>query len=75
MQAQKVGRASDIAVAGQLSGLRHVGRTMAFEAALEKKIEALTPAQVQVALQKHIDPKKLVIVSAGDFEAKAEAVQ
>ena len=75
LQAQKVGRASDIAVAGQLSGLRHVGRTMAFEAALEKKIEALTPAQVQVALQKHIDPKKLVIVSAGDFEAKPEVVQ
>jgi len=48
---------------------------MAFEAALEKKIEALTPAQVQSALQKHIDPKKLVIVSAGDFEAKPEAVQ
>jgi len=48
---------------------------MAFEAELEKKIESLTPAQVQAALQKHIDPKKLVIVSAGDFEAKAEAVQ
>ncbi len=75
LQARKVALASDIAVAGQLSGLRHVGRTMAFEAALEKKIEALTPAQVQSALQKHIDPKKLVIVSAGDFEAKPEAVQ
>ena len=75
LQARKVGRASDVAVAGQLSSLRHVGRTMAFEAELEKKIEALTPEEVQTALQKHIDPKKLVIVSAGDFEAKAEAVQ
>jgi len=75
LQSRKVGRASDIAVAGVLSNLRHLGRTMAFEAELEKKIESLTPAQVQAALQKHIDPKKLVIVSAGDFEAKAEAVQ
>ncbi len=46
---------------------------MDYEADLEKKIEALTPEQVTAALQKHIDPKKLVIVSAGDFETKAVA--
>ena len=35
---------------------------------LEKKIQALTPEQIVAALRKHIDPKKLVIVTAGDFE-------
>jgi zinc protease len=51
---------------------------MLWEADFEKKIAALTPEQVNAALKRHIDPKKLVIVSAGDFGAddvkKASAV-
>ena len=70
LQGQKVGRSSDTAVAGSLASLRHLGRTMAWQADLEKKIEALTTDQVNAALRKHIDPKKLVVVAAGDFEAK-----
>jgi zinc protease len=70
LQAQKVSRANDTALAGLLSNLRHIGRTMTYEAELEKKIEALTPEQIQAALKKHIEPKGLVIVTAGDFEAK-----
>src|SRR5262249_12697665 len=73
LQSRKVGRSSDVALVGQLSNLRHVNRTMAYEADFEKQIEALTPSQVQAALQKHIDPRKLVIVSAGDFESKTAA--
>ena len=71
LQSRKVGRSSDAALAGTLSGLRHLDRTMAWEADLEKKIAALTPDQVNAALRKHIDPKKLVVVAAGDFEAKS----
>jgi zinc protease len=71
LQAQKVSRANDTALASLLSNLRHTGRTMAYEADLEKKIEALTPEQIQAALKKHIEPKGLVIVTAGDFEVKA----
>jgi zinc protease len=70
LQAQKVARASDIALAGTLTNLRHLGRTMIFEADVEKKINGLTAAQVNAALRKYIDPKKLVIVEAGDFETK-----
>ena len=44
---------------------------MIWDADLEKKIEALTPDQVVAALRKYVDPKKLVIVTAGDFETKA----
>lgn len=73
LQAQKVGRASDPALAGSLGGLRYLGRTMAWDAELEKKIAALTPDQVNAALRKHIDPKKLVAVAAGDFETKPAA--
>ena len=34
----------------------------------EKKIAALTPEDVRTAFKKHIDPKKLVIIRAGDFK-------
>lgn len=70
VQAQKVGRSSDTALMGMLSNLRHLGRTMAFQAEYEKKIEALTPEQVLAAWRRHIDPKRLVIVPGGDFQTK-----
>jgi zinc protease len=70
LQSLKVGRSSDNALAGLLSGLRHLDRTMIYEAEMEQKIEALTAGQVLAAWRKHIDPKKLVVVTAGDFEAK-----
>jgi len=72
VEARKVGRSSDAALTGLLADLRYVGRTMAYEVDVEKKIQSLTPEQVVAALRVHIDPKKLVIVSAGDFENKAK---
>ena len=48
----------------------YVGRTMQFQADLEQKIKALTPEAVNAALRKYIDPKRLSIVTAGDFEKK-----
>jgi len=71
LQTLKLGRSSDPGLAGTLGSLRHLDRTMAWESDLEKKIAALTPEQVKSALNRHIDPKKLVVVAAGDFEAKS----
>ena len=71
LQTLKLGRASDPALAGTLGNLRHLDRTMAWESDLEKKIAALTTEQVKSALNRHINPRKLVVVAAGDFEAKA----
>jgi zinc protease len=73
LQAQKVGLANDATLAGVLSNLRYLDRTMAWEAELDKKIESLTPQQVNDALQKHVDPKHLIVVTAGDFESKTAA--
>ena len=79
LQAMKVGRSSDGALAGSLNGLRYLDRTMLWDADLEKKISTLTPEQVGAALRRHIDPKKLTIVNAGDFgtpeEKKSTVVQ
>ncbi len=71
LQSMKVSRASDSALAGMLAGFSHTGRTFKYAADLDKKIEALTTEQVNAAVRKHVDPKKLVIVSAGDFDAPA----
>jgi zinc protease len=68
VEGQKVGRTSDAAMAGQISSHLDIGRTFAHEANQEKAILALTPEKVKEAFRKHIDPKKLVIIRAGDFK-------
>ncbi|HJZ59350.1 MAG TPA: pitrilysin family protein [Gemmataceae bacterium] len=68
LEAQKVGRTGDAAIAGQLVTNLDLGRTFAHTAEREKQILALTPADVTAAFRKHIDPKKLVVVRAGDFK-------
>jgi zinc protease len=68
LQQQHNQRTNDIMVSLLLSENLFVGRTMQFQADLEEKIKALTPAQVEAALRKHIDPKQLSIVTAGDFK-------
>jgi zinc protease len=40
---------------------------MAWDEEYEKKIASLTADQVNAALRKYLDPKKIVIVRAGDF--------
>ena len=71
LQARKVGRGNDAALAGTLGSLRHLGRTMAWESDLEKRISGLTPEQVKSALNHCINPKKLVVVTAGDLQSKS----
>jgi zinc protease len=68
VESQKVGRTGDAAIAGQIVSNLDVGRTFAHTAELEKAILALTPADVADAFRKHVDPKKLVVIRAGDFK-------
>ena len=67
LQARKVARNSDGPLAGRLAGYSVIDRTMAWDEAFEKKLAALTSAQVRDALRRHIDPSKLTLVKAGDF--------
>ena len=70
LQQQRVARTTDAALASALSENLFVGRTMQFQAELEQKILALTPHDVDAALRKHLDPKRLSVVTAGDFAKK-----
>jgi zinc protease len=72
LQSRQVSRAQDSELTGRLSGYLFLNRTLAWDAELEKKIMALTPAEIVAALRRHIDPAKITIVKAGDF-AKAKA--
>ncbi len=68
LEAQKVGRTGDGAIAGQIVANLQLGRTFAHSTEMEKRITTLTPEDVKAAFRKYIDPKKLVIVRAGDFK-------
>lgn len=64
---QSVARTSDSGLASTLESTTVAKRDMAYFTELEKRIQSLTAKQVVAALRKHIDPKKLLVVAAGDF--------
>ncbi len=68
LQSRRLGRSSDMSLAGKLASDLYYGRTYEWDAALEAKIKAVTPAAAQAALVKHIDPARLHLVKAGDFK-------
>jgi zinc protease len=70
LQQEQNMRTNDMAITGTLSENLFVGRTMQFQAELEQKIKDLTPEAVNAALRKHIDPHRLSVVTAGDFNKK-----
>jgi zinc protease len=63
-------RSSDAALAALLMEQLRTGRTSSFLADFEKKVGELTAEQVNDAFRRNVDPKRLVIVEAGDFEKK-----
>ncbi len=70
LAAQKNQRASDQALASMLVGQLYANRTSAFLAEFEKKVGDMTAEQVNDAFRRTIDPKRLVIIEAGDFSKK-----
>jgi zinc protease len=70
MQQRLQTRAQDGAVAGGWTGYLHLGRTFAFSKAFEDRLMALTVADVNAAIRKHLDPAKVTVAKAGDFSKK-----
>ena len=67
VQSRAVSRANDNELVSRLAGHSYDNRTMAFDAAMEAKVQALTPAAIQTAMKKYLDVSKLSFVRAGDF--------
>jgi zinc protease len=68
LQAQQVSRAQDAELTRKLAGYQYLDRTLAWDAALEKQVAALTPEQVKAAMQHQLGAAKLSMVKAGDFK-------
>lgn len=69
LQEQQVNRSEDRAVTQMLEAYAFIGRDMKYVADFEQHIEQLTVDDVNAAIRKHIDPKRLFVVSAGDFRS------
>lgn len=68
LQSRQVSRAQDNELVSRLRSNAYLGRTVNWDAELEKKIEALTPEQITAALRRQLDLTKMSIVKAGDFK-------
>ncbi|MSR29921.1 MAG: insulinase family protein [Gemmataceae bacterium] len=66
----KVERSSDLRLAALMGENLSAGRNMAFYKNLEKEIQDLTKEKVVASFKKQIDPKKLIVIWAGDFSKK-----
>ena len=73
LQSRQLSRAQDSELAGRVASYRFLNRTLAWDVDFEKKIAALTPADIAAAMRRHIDVTRLTIVKAGDFKAPAKA--
>ena len=63
-------RAQDNELTRTLSNSLFLKRTLAWDAALEQKVTALTADEVNAALRRHLSLDKLTVVKAGDFDKK-----
>ncbi|MCP9494007.1 MAG: insulinase family protein [Pyrinomonadaceae bacterium MAG19_C2-C3] len=70
LQSRQVSRAQDNELVGRLGNYLFINRTLAFDLALDKQLQALTPEQINAAMRKYITPDKITIIKAGDFAKK-----
>lgn len=67
LQSQQASRGEDPKLAQVLADALFAGRTLKFQAGIEDAVDKLTREQVQSAMQKFIDPSRLVNAVAGDL--------
>ena len=70
-QVQQLARSNDARLATTLATHLFVGRTFAWNDALDKKMRTLKAADVQAVMKKYLDPAGFAVVNAGDFAKTA----
>ncbi len=73
IQEQQVSRAQDSFLVRRLARNAQHGRTMDRDAELERKIAALTPADINAAVKRHVDPAAFSYFKGGDFKKASSA--
>ena len=72
LQSRQVSRSQDSRLAGTMASRLFQGRTLAWDAEFERKVDALSGDQIVSVLRRHLDLEKMIIVKAGDFAAAAK---
>ena len=67
LKARAVSRSLDRELTGTLGNRAYEDRTLAWDAELEKQVEALSPDAIHAAFKRHLDPAKITKIMAGDF--------
>jgi zinc protease len=67
LEARRLARTQDGALAGRLSSYLYLGRTFGWDVAFEQRVAVLKPQQVHDALRRHLEPSRLAVSKAGDF--------
>jgi zinc protease len=65
-QLHRLARSSDATLANQLVNDMLLGRTIAFQADQDRRLQEVTLDQVNAAFQKYVDPARLAVIWAGD---------
>ncbi len=73
LQRRTVSRAQDRELVGGLARMAYFGRMFQWEADIEAKVAALTPAQIKAVMAKYIEYGSFTVVKAGDFAKAASA--
>lgn len=68
VQSNSVSRSKDNELAGKLNNYLYLDRTLQFDAKLEEALKGLTVEQINAVFRKYIDPSKISIIKAGDFD-------
>ena len=70
LQSRQVSRAQDNELTRALTNSLFLKRTLAWDAALEQKVVALTADEVNAALRRHLNMDRFTVVKAGDFDKR-----
>jgi zinc protease len=68
LQQRELSRSNNGQLASVLADQMFTGRNMGFEAELDRRIRALSVAQVNAVVRRFIDPARFITVEAGDFD-------
>jgi len=69
---RRLARAQDAGLANTMAFYLELNRTMAYQAKVDRDIEAVTLEQANAAFRKYVDPSKLSTIYAGDFAKAAK---
>lgn len=70
LQYRQNSRAEDRQLADKLNRYLDLGRNLAWDKSVDQKLEALTLKDLNEAVKKYIDPKKMNYIKVGDFMEK-----